>query len=329
MASNYFIDHFGNLSAWTPLIGTAAVAAGKIQGTTQGNVGANLVVNGEFTTNINGWDRGAADTFVIVDTAAEPGDASSGHGAANNNAIKLGGNTNAQALQYITKVLAANYINSCIMWAPSANTQVNAARFYVQGVVVDATVEDTWISAVITREAVAASELFDINCLTGALGDNAYFDALTVYRQNTVYLLSSGLWNSPNATITVSLPQPASPSVVPVGIIFRYTDSLNYWELRINPNTAGTDTSIVEVVAGVETVRASADVDFSVDSTTDSVKLALVGTVATVTVKKNGASTYSAACAYSTMATGLSSSQLGIMLYDTALGRISSFEVTQ
>jgi hypothetical protein len=321
----HFLDTFNDLSHWLALIGTAAAVANKLQGTTQGNQGNNLIVNGEFSINVLSWGVTSC-AITRVDSEVDPG--VNGGGVDKwCGKIVTDVSTNGYADQNVIKIIGARYNNTCRAYAPSANSTVKAAELNIAGTVNAVTAEDVWESLAVLKVATASNEWPLINNAGGADGDIAYFDRVQIYRQNTVYLLSSGLWNSPNATITVDMPQPAAPSVVPLGIIFRYTNALNYWELRINPNTAGTDTSIVEVVAGVETVRASADVDWSVGGQTDQVRIVLNGAVCTVTQNKNGAG-WGAACSYATMATGLASSQLGIMLYDVTLGRVSQFEVT-
>jgi hypothetical protein len=324
----WFKDYFQDLGAWTPLVGTAAAVANKLQGTTQGNVGANLLSDNdsEFTTSVAGWTALGGATVTRVDSEVDPGVNSGGVNKWAKKIVSPIGNGYASILPSST--IGAIYKTQCRAYSPSANTSARPVYLFSDGADNRISAEDAWETLTVTKVTAATSLDLRGFCFGAAADDIGYFDAFTVYRQNTVYLLNSGLWNSPNATITVALPQPASPSVVPVGVIFRYTDSLNYWEVRIQPNTAGTDTSIVEVVAGVETVRASSDTDWSVDGSTDQVKIVLAGTVCTVTKNRNGEG-WGAACAYATMGSGLSSSQLGIILYDTALGRISSFEVTQ
>jgi hypothetical protein len=328
-------EAFANLTSWTPLIGTAAVSGGKLQGTTQGNVGNNYVANTEITVDAIGWGANADLTVTRRDFATAPDIDPTG--GADQFGVELavvnadpGNIYTSYLVPPYTYIPGAYFRATCRAYSPSGNTAVNAASLIGPlgpGDPIPTTIEGTWqtLTSSVVQPPNGFVPRLAIDATSG--GDLAYFDKIEMFRQNTLLLLTSGLWASPNATITVSLPQPASPSVVPVGIIFRYTSPLDYWELRINPNTAGTDTSIVEVVAGVETVRASADCDWS-DALTDQVKIVLAGTVCTVTQNKNGAG-WGAACAYATMATGLASSQLGLMLYDTALGRVSQFEVTQ
>lgn len=63
------------------------------------------------------------------------------------------------------------------------------------------------------------------------------------------------------ATITTS-----GAGTTPAGLILRYSDTSNYWYLKITPGTAGTDLELVEVNAGAPTTRASADIDWAVST---------------------------------------------------------------
>ena len=64
--------------------------------------------------------------------------------------------------------------------------------------------------------------------------------------------------------VKVTLP---AAGVAPGGLILRGSDFAgandDYWYAKITPGTAGTDFQLIEVNAGVETVRASADVDWT------------------------------------------------------------------
>lgn len=51
------------------------------------------------------------------------------------------------------------------------------------------------------------------------------------------------------------------------GLVVRYTDTDNYWYIKITPGTAGDDFFLIERNAGVETPRGSADVDWVAGNT--------------------------------------------------------------
>lgn len=62
----------------------------------------------------------------------------------------------------------------------------------------------------------------------------------------------------------------------PAGLIIRFTNTSNYWYIKMTPGTAGTDFELIEVNAGVPTTRASSDEDFAV-ATLFNVKIAVEG----------------------------------------------------
>jgi hypothetical protein len=65
--------------------------------------------------------------------------------------------------------------------------------------------------------------------------------------------------------IEAQVTTPAS-GTTPGGLIVRFSDTSNYWYVKITPGTAGTDLELVEVNDGTPTTRASADVDFAADT---------------------------------------------------------------
>jgi hypothetical protein len=206
---------------------------------------------------------------------------------------------------------------------------VNAAAVSVYDTalaIAQVTAENAWQALALSRVATGVDFLVDLRVRDAAnnftVGDIGYFDAITLYRQNTVATIA---WGSPNIQITLDLAIPAAPSVVPFSAVVRYTDTLNYWEVRTTPNTAGTDLQIIEVVAGVETVRASADIDWTAGGT-DQMRVNVYGTTTAVEVKKSGAPAFTAACSYTTMATGLTARDHGLMFYGTGVSRCTRWQ---
>ena len=304
-------------SKWTASVGTATINSGKLQATTAGNWFGNMLTNNEFTVDLTGW---SGDSNTRRDFTSSP-DIDPTGGADNFGLEVLGAK---YAYQNKTFLTGANYLTKAFVYTPSANTGVNTANIYL-GIVggVRTTIEDTWqllsITGIPNDGAVRLN-----NGYGAAAGDKAYFDTPTTYRQNTVLLLQG--WTSPNGVLTYDLPQPAS-GVVPFGAVVRYTDALNYWEVRVKPNTTGNDTDIVEVVAGVETVRATARVGWTAGQT-DQMRVTLNGTSIAVEQKKYGVNVWTNVTGYASMATGNSSSQNGIMLYDTSVNRLDKFSIT-
>jgi len=318
-----YVDYFANLGMWTPVLGTADVATGGgFKALTAANQGNNLVSNGEFTTDTTGWTL-LRSAISQVNSAAEPGTAS---GGADNGAIKVVTNAsgNGAATQSLTTIIGSSVKANALCYVPDANATVNAGKIALVSEGAQIASENSWLAMTVTGVMIATSSLMILRNFSGAENDIAYFDSVTAYRQNTLYLHTGP--TTPDMTYIWALNMPAL-GVVPRGLVVRYTDPLNYWEVRIKPGTAGDDTDIVEVVAGVETVRATADIDWST-SAIDRIKITLRGAAITVEAMKSGASAFTAASSYATMATGLTQSRIGYMAYGLpSTGETYSFEV--
>ena len=323
-----YVDTFAAVSPlWTLRAGT--LAAG-LQAATAGNWLGNIVANGESWAGgppPTGWTE-TQTTATRVDSVAEGLGPSGGADNWVLKSVKTGATGDRYTRVDVSVILGAWYNATVRAYSPSANTVLNAAwlRMITQwapGVYVSTAGEDAWeviLSGV--QQASASPAVIRLVTFGVTAGDIAYFDTVTCYRQNTVATLS---WGSPNIIVTLDLPQPAAPSVVPFSAIFRYTDILNYWEVRTAPNTAGTDLEIIEVVAGVATVRATADVDWTAGQT-DQMRVKVLGASIAVEVNKFGAGAFSAACSYATMATGLTATAHGLAFYGTGLNRITRWE---
>ena len=147
-------------------------------------------------------------------------------------------------------------------------------------------------------------------------------DDASLKRANAVATLRN--WPSPNGVFTLDMPIPAA-GVVPFSAIVRYVDDLNFWEVRVTPGTAGTDLELIEVVAGVPTVRASADVDWT-NGSTDQMRVVARGASIGIEAKKSGAGSWSDMCDYGSCATGLTARDHGPMLYEASVSRVSRVE---
>jgi hypothetical protein len=148
-------------------------------------------------------------------------------------------------------------------------------------------------------------------------------DDINIYRRNTPALLAG--WRSPNHIATLSHVSPAA-AVTPFGYLCRYTDALNYWEVRVLPNTAGNDLQIIQVTAGAETTRAQADIDWTSDDT-DELEVTCSGSTISTAYRKSGASVWTAGPSYGSATQGQTSPDVGLMLYEASVGRVSSFEI--
>ena len=313
---HHLLDTFDVLSPrWQVVGGTLAVDTGALKAATLGNWLNNLVANGEFTSGVAGGWTAVNVTASLVDSAVDPGAASGGVNA-NCAKLVLTGTDSPRLVQVISYLTGASYGFSARAYAPSANTRANAASLVPSmGVAVGVTGEDAWESIAITQLSPVGSLILQPRTAAGAgtINDIAYFDAVTCYRQNAAAI-------TPFAPTfhkrLVHIP-PAAGVVTPAGWMFRYTSALNYWELRVVPNTAGNDLQIVQVTAGVETMRAEADVDWTADQN-DEVLLTVRGADIATAYRKYGSSVWTAGPGYAAATQGIGSPWAGPLQYDTA-----------
>jgi hypothetical protein len=331
----YYLDEFGTLSTrWTPVVGTLAVSGGELQAATQAQFGSNLVTNGESWTGgppPTGW-TGDSVTLTAVDSASDPGAASGGVDATAGKVVRANIVSNRFAVFLAPLVIGAQYGMSALCYSPSSNTVKNAAALNLSSLYfatfqnLPTTTEDTWQLREGTRQAITANGGPQIMVMGTTIGDIGYFDSVRMYRHNAAALLSG--WSHANFTATLDHVSPAAPSIVPFGFVCRYTDALNYWEVRVSPNTAGNDLQIIQVTAGVQTVRAEADIDWTAGGTD---RLEVTANGATISTRhwKHGAADWTAGPSYASATQGQTSPSLGVMLYGTGTGRLSRIEVTQ
>jgi len=117
-----------------------------------------------------------------------------------------------------------------------------------------------------------------------------------------------------SATIDWGVVMPAA-GTTPRLLPFRISDAINLWQVRILPNTTP-DCYLIERNAGVETVRASADVDWSVGAT-DEVRVVARGTTITVYHRMSGAGSWTEACSYGSATFNQTATRHGVAAYDT------------
>ena len=326
----FYRDTFGSLSSvWLPVAGTLAVSGGGLRGATMADWLNNLISNPEFTADTAGWVAGGSNCIIARrDFAAFPvGSPIAPTGGADDYGIEVASVDNAQvhARYSYSSIAGGSFLARTRAYAPSANTEVRAASLSNQaGASVSA--DDAWESLQATRLATSGSSIIYLyrGSPTGAIGgDVAYFDAVTCYRQAAAAVLAP--WRSPNFVTTLSHRSPAA-GVVPWGWMFRRTDNLNYWELRVLPNTAGNDLQIIQVTAGVETVRAEADIDWTSNGV-DEIELSVIGTNITTAHKKSGAAVWTAGPSYGTATQGQTERGMGPLFYGTGQNRLDAMEV--
>ena len=297
--------------------GTLAVAGGALRAGTLGDWLLNLVSNGEFTSNVDGWTPIRAD-IVHVDSAIDPGTSS---GGADDGALKLTVNNTtglARAQQQLATLAGRFYSLSTRAYAPSSNTKINAAEL-------------SWNSAPAQNRAVSSEDVWETltvgplqpvendwiqlgsHSTGGTIGDVAYFDSVVCYRRNVPALLAG--WRSPNHVATLGIVNPAT-AVIPRGWMLRYTSPLDYIEVRTKPNTAAEDLEIWEVVAGAQVFRGHADVDWTPNAV-DELRVVSEGEVVGTEYRKSGAGSWTTGPDWTT-SLGLGSPHLGPLIYGAA-----------
>lgn len=328
------VDTFDTLNPrWQVLNGgTIAVNAGALRAVTAGDWGNNGVTNGESWTGgppPTGWVPGFG--LLTQQDATALGIAPSG--GADQKILRIvcdasGGDT----YQNMSATPGAIYRLGARLYAPSANTGVNIAgvslRFLPSFGVATShliTVEDTWEYYSGNGAAVPAADtgvrVYEY-CGGGAANDIGYFDQVVVYRQNTPCRLLD--WDSPNGIFTLDMLVPAA-GVVPFSWLTRIQDSLNYFEVRVTPNTAGNDLEIVQVTAGVATSRAAVDVDWTA-SATEQLEVSVRNTTIATRYKKTGGA-WTAGASYASATQRQTSGIHGVMLWDTAVNRLDNLMV--
>lgn len=308
---------------WQAVVGTLQVSSGALQAATIGDWGVDIVGNGEFTTDTTGW-AGVRSTISRVDSGADPGASS---GGADVYALKVVADTDSGSTSYAaqnagqTSLVGGYYRTAMRAYIKSSNGSKVITLSGPHYVASYCSTTDAWTACTNTGVAIAAARpRLDIATTGKAIGDTIYLDAIHCLRQNSVSLLRG--WVSPDFEATLAHISPAS-AVTPFGFICRYTDSLNYWEVRILPNTAGNDLQIVQVTAGVGTVRAEADIDWTAGET-DYIKITAKAGTISADHMKHGESSYSTGTSYASATQGQTSAQLGVMFYATGVSRLGS-----
>jgi hypothetical protein len=247
---------------WTAELGKLDIAGGKARGKTVAVDGNELVVNREFTTDLTGWSSSLSGVLTRRNFADSPNIAPTGGADEFGLEVAYGGSVNGAALQNQTTIPGVTYLASARGYAPSSNTQTNAAVITLESDTKTIGVEDAWETLTRERVATAATTGLRLRCQGGNAGDKVYFDAVSFQAKLAIATCDPG---QANVDIRVKMTTPAS-GVIPGGVVVRYKDAANYWLWRVRPGTAGTDFELVEVNAGVQAVRATADVDWAVST---------------------------------------------------------------
>ncbi len=318
MGGQSYLDTFAVVGPrWTARAGT--LAAG-LQAATAGDWLGNMLTDGGLEA---AYVAGLCSSLTKIGspTLAESADA---HGGAKAQAFTPTALGDELRIAVPSRLVGATYVAS--QWAKRTAGAVgnvenlygyNGSAWVGKGTYITSAIYTLRTLSILTLATVVNPFRICATHDAGPVWDTVVIDDVSCYRQNTVATIA---WGSPNIQITLDLAIPAAPSVVPFSAVVRYTDTLNYWEVRTTPNTAGNDLEIIEVVAGVETVRASADIDWTAGGT-DLMRINVYGTTTAVEVKKSGAAGFTAACSYTTMATGAAAVDHGLMFYGTGVNR--------
>lgn len=330
-----FIDAFDALSPrWQSLAGTLAVNGGALRAATLGDWGLNKVTNGTLEAYTGTQDDGTSDTFTGWSNAGTGAGATIEATATANggaNAVKLGPAIGPRLRKNITVLPGATLQNRFWTRASGGTGSLNLGWYNNTGNATIIAVTATGVTGT-TYAQYTQSGVVPIGCISLALdyysqrdGSNewVYLDDVVLYRQNAPAILRG--WRSPAFTATMAHISPAALTT-PFGFICRYTTPLDYWEVRVLPNTAGNDLQIIQVTAGVETVRAEADIDWTAGDT-DELSVTAQGSTISTAHKKSGAGVWTAGPSYASATQGATSPQIGVMLYEAGVNRLARFEV--
>ena len=329
-------DDFASLSGrWVAQAGSLAVSGGALQAATRGDWGPNVCTNPEITSDLTGY-AGSGAAPSRVDSETDPGVSSVTAGADDKWVLKVTRTVTTGAYRYaywgFPAPIGAVYRLRALGYAPTQAGSTETGGLYGNSTWWSSpwnapiSAWDAWEELSALRTTIADNVA--LGFLAGGFADEAtglyvVYDDVEIYRQNALALLAG--WRSPNHVATLHHVSPAT-AVTPFGYICHYTDALNYWEVRVLPNTAGNDLQIIQVTAGVETTRAEADVDWTTDDTDELMVDCRGATIATYH-RKSGAAVWTAGPSYASATQGQTSPNVGVMLYETGVGRLSGFEI--
>ncbi len=330
-----FRDTFGGVlgaslsDQWTAALGAFELdGAGRARGKTLAADGNELLANIGFETAGAGgadvfanWTENAGDGAIARTTVA--GEFHSGV-AACKLARGAAAGVPAQVDQVITVVPGVTY--TLTFWTRGDGT--NAGRYYIYDVTNGAVIVDYTETGVtgaafaqkqvtFTAPAGCVSARMQLLCPAANSGW-ACFDDTSL--QATLAIATHDLARA-NHDLRWRFITPAA-GVVPGGLLVRYQDTSNYWLWRVKPGTAGNDLELVEVNAGVATVRAGADIDW-VAATAYELRLVTRGNVYTAYVNGVSKGTYTDAGSFLATNTviGLWAAGVGNILTDQLIAK--------
>ena len=307
--SRVFHTTFESMTGFTNLLGSMAAVGGYARGSALAADGKEILTNVEFSSDLAGWGNYNC-TSTRVDSSIDPGVLSP---AADKWCAKIiyTGASSSFYRELSAGILYAIYRVTGYLYEPSGSSGGRIAHTY-PAVEVSVPSTDAWHHLTVTGTG-ATHPTIGARAEAGHLGDGTlYADGMSL---QLTYTLAYHPF-VPNATLNWGVVMPAAlttPRILP----FRITDALNHWLVRILPNTAGTDCYLIERNAGVETTRASADVDWTAGAT-DEVRVIARGQSLQVYHRKSGATTWTLACQYTSASFNQYVDKHGIGAYNTS-----------
>jgi hypothetical protein len=312
------------------MAGVPSVVGGVLRATL-GDWGPNLPSNGEFTTDTAGWTIQGGRTLARVDSSVDPGVASGGADVWCGKTVAATvaiGSVYAPPVGVAAGVVGAFYRAAMLFYVPNTNSALNVIQLRVynsipleamSGVSPPAFDVWSWLETSSVSPLAGTGEITIRVRFAGIVGDTACFDKVELYRQNSVLRILD--WDDPSGRFTLDMPVPAA-GVVPFSWLTRIQDALNYYEVRVTPNTGGLDTRLYQVVAGVETPLVEVDVDWTAGGA-DKMRVISEGNGIIVDVKKATDTGWSTKMIYDDANLFLDAPFHGPMLWDSAVGRLA------
>jgi hypothetical protein len=300
LSGGFYDDFSGAAPAafWTTLLGTLATNSGALRASTLASDGYEKVTNGTMEADANWASLSSPVTNARSNEQAHAGIYSR----------KIVGNAGATSgcYQAVTAIAGATYAIDGYIYPVDG-----VGRLSWDGTTIDtSTGTGAWDLLASTRVFASNTTLY----LNVNAGVTAYYDDISIHLQLAGLTVNLG---TPNAVVTASVKMPAALTT-PRALYLRGTNALNYTCLRIDPNTAGNDTTLSTVVAGVRTAigGAVADVDWTANGT-DKIRVTVQGNSYAVEHMKSGASSWTTAFT-ATDATGNTNTLFGPMVWAAA-----------
>lgn len=268
-------------SWWTTLLGTLATNSGALRASAIAS-GGEMIPNNDF---LNWVGDNPTDWTVVGEVGVDPMVTQAGPSLAR---WFTSAGVSIYAYPTVPRVVSgATYAYSVVVTAVAAGTgaltQLGTDQFC------------TWNAP----GTVAGTKTLTLG--TGLKGASVQRNSAGVANDFTLdsvslKLVSAAIYvnlGTPNATVTASMISPAA-LVTPRAILLRMTDELNFVRLLLLPNTAGVDTYLETMTAGVRADVQSADVDWTPGGV-DQVRVTVSGNNYTVQHMKAGTSTWTTA----------------------------------